>query len=141
MRGSSLVAFAAGYVLASRRRERGARDHAVTLRGRPDSRRRPSDGVVAEASIVARLLRLRLLTLNATVVVSPALVTEPSQRTEPSRQTPPASSPARDGRAPLHAAPTSAAPIGRRLAQAARSVDENAAMLATRREAAAPRRR
>jgi hypothetical protein len=139
VRRSSLVAFAAGYVLAARRRERGPREHAVTLRGQPDSSRRPSDGVVAEASIVARLLRLRLLTLNATVVVSPAVVTEPSRH----RQAPPATPPARDGRAPLYVAPAAAtAPIGRRLAQAARSVDESAATLAeARREAAAPRRR
>jgi len=34
----------------------------MTLHGWPDSRRRPSDGLVVEASIVARLLRARLLT-------------------------------------------------------------------------------
>jgi hypothetical protein len=130
VRRSSLVAFAAGCLVGSRRRRGGARrPRAVTLRGRPDSSRRPSDGVVAEASIVARLLRLRLLTLDATVVVSPAVVTEPSQQARP------ATRPARDVRAPLHGASPTAAPIGRRLAQAARIVDESAATLAaTRRE-------
>lgn len=133
MTRSSLVAFAAGFLLASRRRRDGAAQRArtATLRGRPDDKRRPSDGVVAEASIIARLLRLRLLTLDATVVVSPAVVTEPAQQARP------VTPPARDGRAPLHAAPPPAAPIGRRLAQAARSLEESAATLAaTRREGA-----
>jgi hypothetical protein len=91
--------------------------------------------VVAEASIIARLLRLRLLTLDATIVVSPAVVTEPSQQARPA--TPPArpaTAPARrDGRAPLPAAARPAAPIGRRLAEAARSLDEGAATLAATR--------
>ena len=45
-----------------------------------DRRRRPSDGVVVEASILARLLGLRLLTLDATVVLVPAEVTAPPTR-------------------------------------------------------------
>jgi hypothetical protein len=44
----------------------------------PDRRRRPSDGVLVEASIVARLLGIRLLRLDATVVLVPADVTAPS---------------------------------------------------------------
>jgi hypothetical protein len=127
---SSLIAFAGGFLLASRRRDRAPqRERTVTLRGRPDSRRRPSDGVVAEASIVARLLRLRLLRLDATVVVSPAVVTARSSRPGAAAQ------PARDGPVRTREAPVPARPIGRRLAEAARTLDENAAALAaTRRE-------
>jgi hypothetical protein len=44
----------------------------------PDRRRRPSDGLVVEASIAARVVGFRLLTLDATVVFVPADVTAPS---------------------------------------------------------------
>ena len=47
------------------------------LKAVPDRRRQPSDGLVVEASIVARLLRIRLLKLDATVVIVPADVTAP----------------------------------------------------------------
>jgi len=132
-----LAAFAAGWLMAPRRRRENSarRPRTVSLHGTPDERRRPSDGVIAEASIVARLLRLRLLTLDATVVVSPAAVT--------------ATRAGRDGRVPAPAAPAvpavpavpaasvqSAAPgrpIGQRLAQAARTIDEGAATLAATR--------
>jgi hypothetical protein len=111
-----VAAFAVGCLLASRRRGGDPlQPRTVTLRGRPDSRRRLSDGLVVEASIVARLLRLRLLTLDATVMVSPAAVVAPAAA-QPVV-------PARPARAP-------AEPVGRRLAHAARSVDESAAMLA-----------
>jgi len=81
---------------------------------------------VAEASIVARLLRLRLLTLDATVVMSPAAVMAPAGR-------PRAAAPLLDGpRSP----PAPAAPVGRRLALAARAVDESAAALAAARQSA-----
>ena len=132
MTRSSLVAFAGGWLMGSRRRGGGSRGaRAVTLRGRPDATRRPSDGMVVEASIVAWLLRLRLLTLHATIVISPAVVTEPSQQARPALR------PARDGRAPLRAASPPAAPIGRRLAEAARTLDESAATLAATRRAGA----
>lgn len=80
----------------------------------PDLRRRPSDGLVIEAFVLARLLRIRLLTLEATVALVPADVA-------------PASSAAANGR--------------RRLAEAVRTIDEGAAILAeVRRTAAASRR-
>jgi hypothetical protein len=40
----------------------------------PDRRRRLSDGLVVEASIVARLFRFRLLAIDAGLIVSPARV-------------------------------------------------------------------
>ena len=44
----------------------------------PDRRRRLSEGVLVEARIRARLLGIRLLTIDATVVLAPAAVTAPS---------------------------------------------------------------
>jgi hypothetical protein len=66
---------------------------------------RTADGLVVEASVVARLLRIRLLAIDARVVVSPARVT---------------------GR-------RRAGPIGVRLATAERLIDEGAASLAASR--------
>ncbi len=133
MRRSGLVAFAAGWLLGRRRRGNAPQQgHAVTLRGQPDSRRRPSDGIVAEASIIARLLRLRLLTLHATVVVSPAVVTKSSTREPSARRPHAAATRTFDGPAQTYDA-TPARPVGRRLAQAARTVDESAATLAATR--------
>lgn len=40
----------------------------------PDARRPLSDGLVVEASVVARLFRVRLLAIDASVVISPARV-------------------------------------------------------------------
>lgn len=72
-----------------------------------DRRRRLSDGALVEASILARVLGIRLLTLDATVVVVPADV-------------PPAVSPrARSSPA-----------VGRGLADAVRSINEGAELLA-----------
>jgi len=137
---ASLALFAAGWLIARRepRREpRRSGDSArrpctVTLRGTPDERRRPSDGVVAEASIVARLLRLRLLTLDAVVMVTPAAVTAPRRA---DAALPPATSAAVRG---TPGTPP-ARPIGARLAQAARTLDESAATLAATRNAASVR--
>jgi hypothetical protein len=44
----------------------------------PDRRRRLAQGALVEASIVARVLGLRLLTLKATIVLAPADMTTPS---------------------------------------------------------------
>lgn len=133
MTPASLALFAAGWLIG-RREQRGSADSArrpctVTLRGTPDERRRPSDGVIAEASIVARLLRLRLLTLDAVVMVTPAAVTAPHARR--GADVPASSAPA----AVVHS-PAPARPIGQRLAQAARTLDEGAATLAATRDAA-----
>ena len=93
----------------------------------PDRRRRPSDGLVVEASITARLLGIRLLKLDATVVVVPADVTAPAAAPHDSR--PPA--PAWFASAP----PPRPAAAGRGLAEAVRNIHEGAAILAEARYA------
>jgi hypothetical protein len=103
----------------------------------PDRRRRPSDGLVAEASIVARLLGIRLLTLRATVVVCPADVTAPaasgSRAARPGPR-PPLGSPAAPAARPGPPARTA----GRGLAEAVRALDESAAILAASRRDGRP---
>jgi hypothetical protein len=71
----------------------------------PDGERELSDGLLVEASLVARLLRVRLLAIDARLIIAPARV---------------------DGRSP-------AGPIGARLAAAERSLSEGAASLAASR--------
>lgn len=54
----------------------------------PDSSRRLSDGLVIETSVLARLLGVKLLTLEGTVLVSPAQIHElgdPSTASAPTR--------------------------------------------------------
>ncbi|HEV7773748.1 MAG TPA: hypothetical protein VGO48_10725 [Conexibacter sp.] len=87
----------------------------------PDRGRRPSDGLVVEARIVARLLGLRLLTLEATVVVVPAEVTAPTHTIDGTQSRAPARS---DGAPPERAGAVSS------LAEAVRRIDEGAAILA-----------
>jgi pyridoxal biosynthesis lyase PdxS len=82
-----------------------------------------ADGVVVEASIIARVLRIPLLTLDATVVVFPADAT-------PARSAAPHDAQART--------PARSGPLGRRLVEAARSIDEGAAMLAEARRTGTP---
>jgi hypothetical protein len=77
----------------------------LVLKAVPDRRRRVSDGVLVEASILARLLGIRLLTLDLTLVLVPADVSAPSPQ------------PARTG-------------AGRGLAHAVRSINEGAQLLA-----------
>lgn len=90
----------------------------VTLRALPNRRRRPSDGVLVEASIVGRVLGLRLLKLDAMVVLVPADVTPPS-------------SPARARRPPSSSSAPARIATGRsRLAEAVRNIDEGAEVLA-----------
>jgi hypothetical protein len=119
-RSSGLAFFAAGYLLASRRRRERRASPTATLTGVPDRRRRPQEGIVAEAAIVAHLLRLRVLTLDATVLFSPAVVTAPLA--------------ARPGRASVPrsggALPARSGAIGRNLAEAVSNLEEGAAMLA-----------
>jgi hypothetical protein len=64
--------------------------------------------VVVEASVVARLLGIRLLAIEAGVVIRPARL---------------------DGRPPIAARPARAEAIGARLAAAERVLDEGAASL------------
>jgi hypothetical protein len=75
----------------------------------PDRRRRISDGVLVEASILARLLGLRLLTLDVRLVLVPADVSVPPRRSHP---------------------PSARLVPGRGLADAVRSISEGAELLA-----------
>jgi hypothetical protein len=103
------------------------------LTATPDRRRRPSDGLVVEASILARLLRIRLLTLDATVVIVPADVTArwPAPPDVQGRTS------ARSDRAAGTSPPARSDAGGRRsLAEAVRTIDEGAAILAEARRTA-----
>jgi hypothetical protein len=94
----------------------------VALTAIPDRRKRLSDGVLIDASIQARLLGLRLLTVDATVVLVPADVTAPSPAARPPPERPvPRSS---------GAAPRRSVAAGPRLAQAVRSINEATELLA-----------
>jgi hypothetical protein len=85
----------------------------------PDRGRRLSDGALVEASIRARLLGIPLLRLDATVVLMPAEVTARSSAPdEPVRTRSFGVPPARSGVA------------GRSLAEAVRSINEGAEVLA-----------
>jgi hypothetical protein len=88
----------------------------------PDRRRRLSQGVLVEASILARLLGLRLLRLEATMVLTPADV-----RTSTGSS--------RAARRPSSASPPRRSAVPRRgLADAARDIDEGARLLAQARQ-------
>ena len=78
-----------------------------------DPRRRRSQGVLVEASVLARLLGLRLLRLEATVVLVPADVS-------------PGRPPVRSARVPRARSDA----VGGALARAVRSIDEGAELLA-----------
>jgi hypothetical protein len=84
--------------------------------------RRPTDGLLVEASIVARLLGIRLLTLDATVALVPADVTA----RPPSPRASPAGTPPRPAGVP----PTQSGAMGRGLADAVRNINEGAELLA-----------
>ena len=89
-----------------------------------------ADGVLVEASILARVLGVRLLTIDATVALVPADVKGPSQ----AAHAPPLLGSARSsGRAPTR---SGAARHG--LAEAVRSLDEGAMLLAEARRRSRP---
>ena len=101
----------------------------VALTAIPDRRRHLSDGVLVDASIHARLLGLRLLTVDATIVLVPADVanTSPADHRAAERPAP----------RPLAAAPRRSVAARPRLAQAVRTINEAAELLAdTRRDGA-----
>jgi hypothetical protein len=101
----------------------------VGLTAIPDRRRRLSDGVLVDASIHARLLGLRLLTVDASIVLVPAEFSAQSRAAPPPAQR----------RAPRSSAPASGRSVAGepRLAQAVRSINEAAEVLAqTRRDGA-----
>jgi hypothetical protein len=100
----------------------------VALRAVPDRGKQLSHGVLIEGSILARLMGIRLLTLDATVVLVPADVTAPQSvpphrpiRTSvpPDTATGRRSRPGRRSRA-----------AGTGLAEAVRSLNEGADLLA-----------
>jgi hypothetical protein len=97
-----------------------ARGNERTLIAVPDGRRPLSEGLVVEASIVARLLRVRLLAVDASLIVVPAQV---------------------KGRPRAHAAlaPVTPRAIGGGLATAERFLDEGAASLSASRAIAGRR--
>jgi hypothetical protein len=109
-------------------------ESGIDLTAVPDRGARFSDGVLVKASILARLLGIRLLKLDASVVVVPAAVRTPSSepqdssarvsgdRPAPSPAVPPARSPA--------VPPARSGAIGGGLADAVRSINEGAALLA-----------
>jgi len=88
----------------------------------PDRRRRLSDGALVEASIAARLLGMRILTLNATVALVPADVT-PATPAVQDRAAHDPTRPSGDSRG-------RAASVGHGLADAVRNLDEGARLLA-----------
>jgi hypothetical protein len=92
----------------------------------PDRRRRLSEGVLVEAGIRARLLGIRLLTIDATVVLAPADFTVPSVAGhDPSQRAPRSSGISRNR----------SAATGHRLAEAVQSINEGMELLAaTRRD-------
>jgi hypothetical protein len=89
----------------------------------PDRNRRLADGVLVDASILARVLGIRLLTLDARVTVLPADVKRASPAPTESRR--PRTS-ARSSSVALQ--PPGA--IGHGLADAVRAINEGAAILA-----------
>ena len=98
----------------------------VVLNAAPARRRRLSDGVLLEASVLGRVLGVRILTLRATVVLAPATVTTPADADPPARV---------DGRG-SRAAPPRRRAGGRELAEAVRRIDEGAELLAEARRRA-----
>jgi hypothetical protein len=99
----------------------------ILLTAVPDRKRRLSEGVLVEASILARLLGLRLLKLDATVVLMPADVAAQSAA--------PRDAPALEG-----FPPTRLYPAGRGLAEAIRHLNEGEELLAeARQNGAGPR--
>jgi hypothetical protein len=100
---------------------RGQRsDSKVVLAAAPDRKRRLSEGALVEASVKARLLGIPLLKLDATIVLAPAEITAPSLAPyeRPARTSARSVSPSRSGAA------------GHGLAEAVRSINEGAELLA-----------
>jgi hypothetical protein len=93
----------------------------------PDGGRRLSEGVIVEATVLGRVFGIRLLALDATVVISPAELAEPPRRPAgpPSACAVPPPVPAGRHRA-----------IGSGLADAARDIDESSATLTAARSGA-----
>jgi hypothetical protein len=89
----------------------------------PDRNRRLGDGVLVDASILARVFGIRLLTLDARVMLLPADVATPSSAPSVSRRS-------RASARSVAAAPGPSGAIGHCLADAVRAINESAAILA-----------
>src|SRR5215207_2489406 len=98
----------------SRSTARATERATANLIAAPDGGRQLSEGLVVEASVVARLFGMRLLAIDASVVVSPAHV---------------------KGRSPAATPRLRSRTIGAALAAAERSIDEGEASLAAARRA------
>jgi hypothetical protein len=95
----------------------------LVLMATPDRRRRLSEGVLVDASIRARLLGIRLLTIDAIVVLAPADVTVPSVAAhDPPRRA--------SVRPPSGISRNRSAATGHGLAEAVRSINEGVELLA-----------
>lgn len=93
----------------------------------PDRRRRLSEGILVEARIRARLLGIRILTIDATVVLAPADVAAPSVAAH--------DPPQRASVRPSGISWNRSAATGHRLADAVQSINEGMELLAaTRRD-------
>jgi hypothetical protein len=100
-----------------------ARTPSTNLIAVPDGARPLSEGLVVEASVVARLLRIRLLAIDATLIVAPAHV-QGRTRTAAQRF---------DATLAPAMPPTRGRAIGAGLAAAEQILNEGAASLATSR--------
>jgi hypothetical protein len=67
----------------SRSTARATERGTANLIGVPDGGRQLSEGLVVEASVVARLFRIRLLAIDASLVISPAQVRGRSRAATP----------------------------------------------------------
>ena len=97
------------------------------MRAVPNPRRRLNDGVLIQASVLARVLGVRLLTVDTTVILVPAEVQVPAARGAPVSVRPPKLAPTPT---PVRAAARRSGTAGRGLADAVRSVNEGAELLA-----------
>ncbi len=94
----------------------------MALRAVPDPRKHLTDGVLLEASVLAHILGVRLLTLDMTVVLVPADVAVPSSM--------PRDPPMRPAARPSGVSAARSGATGRGLAEAVRSINEGAELLA-----------
>ena len=105
----------------------GNRTAPVVLELAPDRSKRLSDATLVEASVTARLLGLRLLTLDATIALVPADVTAPTAVADGA---PRVDRSAHASRRSSGDSQRRSGPIGRGLADAVRNLDEGAKLLA-----------
>ena len=93
----------------------------VLLTATPDRRKRLSDGVLVEASLLARVMGVKLLTIDATVALVPADITASSSAVHVTPDGVPGRSRA--------IAPERSPVAGQGLAEAVRRIDEGAELL------------